>query len=61
MTSTWKGGGGDLKFVTCLQILFSLNNRPIVNFCLPVVEVGRSKIVIFCGRRKWMTPYGMLY
>ena len=31
--STWKGAGGVLKFVMCLQILLSLNNRSIVHFC----------------------------
>ena len=33
MTSTRKGGGGVLKFVTCLRMLFFLNNRSIVHFC----------------------------
>ena len=33
MMSTWKGGGGALKFVTCLMILLFLNNRSTVHFC----------------------------
>ena len=33
MTFTRNGGGGVLKFVTCLQILLFLNNRSIVHFC----------------------------
>ena len=33
MTSTQKGVGGVLKFVTCLSILLFLNNRSIVHFC----------------------------
>ena len=32
MMSTRKGGGGDLRFVTCLQILLFLNIRSIVHF-----------------------------
>ena len=33
MTSTRKGGGGVLKFFTCLRILLFLNNRSIVRYC----------------------------
>ena len=33
MTSTQKGGGEVLKFVTCLWILLFLSNRSIVHFC----------------------------
>ena len=33
VTFTQKGGGGVLKFVTCLWILLFLNNRSIVHFC----------------------------
>ena len=33
LTSTEKGGGGVLKFVTCLCILLFLNNRSIIRFC----------------------------
>ena len=33
ITSTRKGGGRVLKFVTCLGILLFLNNRSIVHFC----------------------------
>ena len=33
MTSTQKGGGEVLKFVTCLRILLFLNNKSIAHFC----------------------------
>ena len=33
MTSTRKGDGGVLTFVTCLRILLFLSNRSIVHFC----------------------------
>ena len=63
MTSTQKGGGGVLKFVTCLWILLFLNNRSIVHFygCWGGGgEVGVKKLVIFCGRHKSMTPNKIL-
>ena len=59
MTSKQKGGGVVLKFVTCLWILLFLNNRSIVHFC-EWWGWGVKKLVIFCGRHKWMTPYFML-
>ena len=44
-----EGGGGVLKFVTCLQ--FFLNNRSIVHFCR-CRELGVTQLVIFCGHHK---------
>ena len=55
MTSTQKGGGGILTFVTCLRILLFLNNRSNCSF-LWMVGWGVKKLVIFCGRHKWMNP-----
>ena len=59
MTYTQKGGGGVLKFVTCLCILLFLSNRSIVHFSFSWMVVGGGdgkKLVIFCGRHKWMNP-----
>ena len=53
-----EGGGGVLKFVTCLRILLFLNNGSIVHFC-GCGGRGIKKLVIFCGRHKWMTPKGL--
>ena len=43
-----------------LRILLLLNNRPIVHFCGSWAVGGwvdsGEKLVIFCGRHKWMTP-----
>ena len=55
MTSTWNVGGGVLKFVTCLRILLFLKIRYIVHFADGGGR-GVKKLVIFCGRHKWMTP-----
>ena len=60
MTSTRKRGRGVgvvFQFVTCLRILYFLNNRSIVHFC------GRGGLgegeslnwLNFCGRHKCMT------
>ena len=46
---------GSLEFVSCLWILLFLNNRSIVQFCGKWGR-GIKKLVIFCGRHKWMTP-----
>ena len=48
-------GGAVFKFVTCMWILLFLNNRSIVLF---VNGGGRgvTKLAIFCGRDKYMTP-----
>ena len=59
MTSTRKGAGGVLKFVTCLWILFFLNNRSLFIFADGGGR-GVKKLVIFCGRHKWMTPNSVL-
>ena len=59
MMSTRKGGGGVFKFVTCLRILLFLNNRSIVHFADGGGR-GIKKLVIFCGRHKWMTPYMLI-
>ena len=55
MTSKQKGGGGVLKFVTCLWILLFPNNRSIVHFS-EWWGRGGQKIGNFCGLYKWMTP-----
>ena len=45
------------KFVTCLWILLFLNNRSIELFCgWWGVGEGAKKLVILCGRYKWVTP-----
>ena len=54
MTSTRKWEREVSKFVACLWILLFLNNRSIVDFC--EWWGGSQKMVIFCGRHKWMTP-----
>ena len=54
-----EGGGGVLKFVMCLQILLFLNNRSTV-ICADGGGRGVKKLVIFCGRHKWMTPNGVI-
>ena len=46
---------GVLKFVTCLQILFFLNNRSIFHFWKCKGWEGH-KIGRFCGRHNYMTP-----
>ena len=50
-----EGGGRVLKSVMCLPILLFLNNRSIDYFC-GWWGRGVKKLVIFCGRHKWMTP-----
>ena len=54
-TSTRKGPGEGLKFLTCLWILLFLNNRHIVHFC-GWRKKGVIKLVIFCGSHKCMIP-----
>ena len=53
-TSTQKGGGAVLKFVTCLWILLFLL------FIFADGEGGRGggvkKLVVFCVHHEWMTP-----
>ena len=44
MIFTQKGGGGVLKFVTCLPTLLFLNNRSTVHFCGWVVCGRGNKI-----------------
>ena len=55
MTFSWNGSGGVLKFVTCLQILFLKNQWSIVHFS-GWRGWGVTKLVIFCGHHKYMTP-----
>ena len=55
MTSTSKGEGGILKFVTNLQILLFFLNISIVHFFVDGAGGERHKIGHFCGRHKCMT------
>ena len=59
MTSTQKGDWGFLKFVTCLQIPFFLNNRSIVHFC-GWWKWGDNLLVICCGHHKWVTSKAII-
>ena len=56
MTSTRTEGKGDLKFVTCLQILLFSNNISTVPLSGWQVK-GFKKLVIFCGCHKCMTVF----
>ena len=58
MEGVWPHGR-ILKFVTCMQILLFLNERPIVHFFRwrgGHRTWGVTKLVIFCGRHKFVTP-----
>ena len=47
-------GDGVLKSVSCLWILFFLNNISVVHFC--GMGIGCvTKLVSFCGSHKWVT------